>query len=208
MGTKATLLLCTSNPCLLYHAVTVPNPKAAREPQKTFTFDSVFGAESSQAEIYNETARVIVDAVLQGYNGMPWVPLSLFFFLLPPFMPTPLPPFLPSSPPSPSFPPSLPPPPLSLFLSLSLSVYSQGTIFAYGQTGTGKTYTMVGEKTDPELRGIIPNSFAHIFGHIAKSEGQTQWGPGGPTFRYTMYKCTWLHIFTHNIHRLLVTSIS
>lgn len=48
-----------------------------------------------------------------------------------------------------------------------------GTIFAYGQTGTGKTYTMEGEDT-PEKRGIIPNSFAHIFGHIAKSEGETQ----------------------------------
>ncbi|CAH1642079.1 unnamed protein product [Spodoptera littoralis] len=44
-----------------------------------------------------------------------------------------------------------------------------GTIFAYGQTGTGKTYTMAGSNTAPELRGIIPNSFAHIFSHIAKA---------------------------------------
>ena len=44
-----------------------------------------------------------------------------------------------------------------------------GTIFAYGQTGTGKTFTMEGDRTVPELKGIIPNSFAHIFGHIAKS---------------------------------------
>ena len=43
-----------------------------------------------------------------------------------------------------------------------------GTIFAYGQTGTGKTFTMEGTPQAPELRGIIPNSFAHIFGHIAK----------------------------------------
>ena len=49
-----------------------------------------------------------------------------------------------------------------------------GTIFAYGQTGTGKTYTMAGENV-PETRGIIPNSFAHIFGYIAKSEGQVQY---------------------------------
>ena len=27
----------------------------------------------------------------------------------------------------------------------------------------------------PEERGIIPNSFAHIFGHIAKSTGATQY---------------------------------
>lgn len=44
-----------------------------------------------------------------------------------------------------------------------------GTILAYGQTGTGKTYTMSGNPSAPELKGIIPNSFAHIFGHIAKA---------------------------------------
>ena len=37
-----------------------------------------------------------------------------------------------------------------------------------GPAGTGKTFTMEGEPTAPELRGIIPNSFAHIFGNIAK----------------------------------------
>ena len=34
-----------------------------------------------------------------------------------------------------------------------------GTIFAYGQTGCGKTFTMTGKAHDPDLRGIIPNSF-------------------------------------------------
>lgn len=43
-----------------------------------------------------------------------------------------------------------------------------GTIFAYGQTGTGKTYTMSGSDEIAEKRGLIPNSFAHIFDHIAK----------------------------------------
>jgi kinesin family protein 3/17 len=42
-----------------------------------------------------------------------------------------------------------------------------GTIFAYGQTGTGKTHTMTGD-SKPEQQGIIPNSFAHIFDHISK----------------------------------------
>lgn len=50
-----------------------------------------------------------------------------------------------------------------------------GTIFAYGQTGTGKTFTMEGVRAVPELRGIIPNSFAHVFGHIAKAEGDTRY---------------------------------
>lgn len=49
-----------------------------------------------------------------------------------------------------------------------------GTIFAYGQTGTGKTYTMEGDRGVPELKGIIPNSFAHVFAHISKSEGEIQ----------------------------------
>eukprot|EP00978_Attheya_sp_CCMP212_P000924 scaffold1975_cov54-Attheya_sp.AAC.1 len=42
-----------------------------------------------------------------------------------------------------------------------------GTIFVYGQTGAGKTHTMEGVPDDPELRGIIPNAFRHIFDHVA-----------------------------------------
>lgn len=34
-----------------------------------------------------------------------------------------------------------------------------GTIFAYGQTGTGKTHTMEGLKADPVHKGIIPRTF-------------------------------------------------
>ncbi|XP_063233864.1 kinesin-like protein KIF3A [Bacillus rossius redtenbacheri] len=49
-----------------------------------------------------------------------------------------------------------------------------GTILAYGQTGTGKTHTMAGDCSAPELKGIIPNSFAHIFGHIAKAAERTK----------------------------------
>ncbi|VDO29035.1 unnamed protein product [Brugia timori] len=47
-----------------------------------------------------------------------------------------------------------------------------GTIFAYGQTGTGKTFTMEGVHEDPELRGVIPNAYHHIFQHIAQSRNQ------------------------------------
>ncbi|KAG7499056.1 kinesin KIF3B [Solea senegalensis] len=47
-----------------------------------------------------------------------------------------------------------------------------GTIFAYGQTGTGKTYTMEGVRNDPERRGVIPNSFDHIFTHISHSQNE------------------------------------
>ena len=41
-----------------------------------------------------------------------------------------------------------------------------GTMFAYGQTGAGKSFTMEGEPDKPELQGVIPNSFRHIFDHI------------------------------------------
>uniref|UniRef100_A0A915HNH6 Kinesin-like protein n=1 Tax=Romanomermis culicivorax TaxID=13658 RepID=A0A915HNH6_ROMCU len=64
-----------------------------------------------------------------------------------------------------------------------------GTIFAYGQTGTGKTFTMEGDRSIPELKGVIPNSFAHIFGHIAKcGEEKT---------------CSYLEIYNEEIRDLL-----
>uniref|UniRef100_A0A8C6UT62 Kinesin-like protein n=1 Tax=Neogobius melanostomus TaxID=47308 RepID=A0A8C6UT62_9GOBI len=47
-----------------------------------------------------------------------------------------------------------------------------GTIFAYGQTGTGKTYTMHGVSSDPDRRGVIPNSFQHIFTQISRTQNQ------------------------------------
>lgn len=59
-----------------------------REPTKTFTYDSVFGTDTTQADVYNETARPIVDAVLEGYNGKREREGSSFisFFLLSPFL--------------------------------------------------------------------------------------------------------------------------
>nr|XP_006006714.1 PREDICTED: kinesin-like protein KIF3C [Latimeria chalumnae] len=54
----------------------------------------------------------------------------------------------------------------------SVSQGFNGTIFAYGQTGTGKTYTMQGLWTDPDRRGVIPNCFEHIFTHISRSQNQ------------------------------------
>lgn len=38
-----------------------------------------------------------------------------------------------------------------------------GTIFAYGQTGTGKTFTITGVPDNQELKGIMPRSFDNIF---------------------------------------------
>ena len=42
-----------------------------------------------------------------------------------------------------------------------------GTIFAYGHTSTGKTYTMLGEDIEnEEERGIIPRLVTGIFNKI------------------------------------------
>ena len=46
-----------------------------------------------------------------------------------------------------------------------LSGYN-GTIFAYGQTSSGKTHTMEGVLESPTLQGIIPRIVQDIFNHI------------------------------------------
>ena len=51
-----------------------------------------------------------------------------------------------------------------------------GTIFAYGQTGTGKTFTMEGVRTDENLKGVIPRSFDHIFTHISRTTDEQYLG--------------------------------
>ncbi|GAB1609860.1 kinesin-like protein KIF3B [Argonauta hians] len=67
-----------------------------------------------------------------------------------------------------------------------------GTIFAYGQTGTGKTFTMQGDKNDPDMCGVIPNSFEHIFQHISRSENQQY-----------LVRASYLEIYREEIRDLL-----
>ncbi|KAJ2939541.1 hypothetical protein O0L34_g6372 [Tuta absoluta] len=106
------------------------------EPPRIYAYDSVFDTNTSQMDIYIQTASPIVEQVLKGYNG---------------------------------------------------------TIFAYGQTGTGKTYTMAGSNSAPELRGIIPNSFAHIFSHIAKAKDDEKF----------LVCVTYLEIYNEEVRDLL-----
>jgi len=53
--------------------VTIGHPRSKGNSSnlvdKTFTFDLVFDMDAAQTEVYNETARPIVDSVLEGYNG-------------------------------------------------------------------------------------------------------------------------------------------
>lgn len=67
-----------------------------------------------------------------------------------------------------------------------------GTIFAYGQTGTGKTYTMEGVRNDSERKGVIPNSFSQIFSHIART-----------TDKQYLVRASYLEIYQEEIRDLL-----
>lgn len=80
-----------------------------------FNFDQVYDDESSQEEIYSNTARLSVISALEGYNA---------------------------------------------------------TIMAYGQTGTGKTYTMEGMRYNlkDDQRGIIPRAIEDIFKYISNCD--------------------------------------
>jgi kinesin family protein 3/17 len=73
-----------------------------------------------------------------------------------------------------------------------------GTIFAYGQTGCGKTHTMLGVPNDMQLRGIIPNCFAQIFGFIDEMADDMKF----------LVRCSYLEIYNEEIHDLLVDPAS
>lgn len=55
-------------------------------------------------------------------------------------------------------------------LVLSVLDGYNGCVFAYGQTGAGKTYTMEGTDKIDE-RGIIPRVFDQIWFHINRTQG-------------------------------------
>lgn len=49
-----------------------------------------------------------------------------------------------------------------------------GTVFAYGQTSSGKTYTMEGIIDDPELQGIMPRMVWTVFDGIYNADEQIE----------------------------------
>lgn len=71
-----------------------------------------------------------------------------------------------------------------------------GTVFAYGMTGSGKTYSMQGSATNP---GIIPLSVKAIFDQI-KSPSASD-----PSRAYTV-KVSYLEIYNEHLHDLLSPS--
>jgi kinesin family protein 3/17 len=69
-----------------------------------------------------------------------------------------------------------------------------GTIFAYGQTGCGKTHTMIGVKGDKSQKGIIPNAFDHIFGYFDDAQNMK---------KKFLIRCSYLEIYNECIRDLL-----
>ena len=67
-----------------------------------------------------------------------------------------------------------------------------GTIFAYGQTGCGKTHTMLGLPANPKEKGIIPRTFSHIM-NIVNSSIKKQF----------LVRCSYMEIYNEEIHDLL-----
>ena len=68
-----------------------------------------------------------------------------------------------------------------------------GTIFAYGQTSSGKTHTMEGVIGDPALQGVIPRIVNDVFNHIYSMEENLEFH----------IKCSYFEIYMDKIRDLL-----
>ena len=71
----------------------------------------------------------------------------------------------------------------------------ESTVFAYGQTGTGKTYTMEGDLTDGEKQGVIPRAAEEIFERLS-----------GEQYFDTKVTVSYLEIYNEELGDLLATS--
>jgi kinesin family protein 11 len=73
----------------------------------------------------------------------------------------------------------------------------ESTVFAYGQTGTGKTHTMEGDLSNEAEHGIIPRSARAIFETLKSPDYQS----------YTV-TCSYLEIYNEELCDLLSDSSS
>ncbi len=70
-----------------------------------------------------------------------------------------------------------------------------GTIFAYGQTSSGKTYTMEGLSLhDERNKGIIPRMMAYVFQFVREEAAE------GRDYRL---ECSFMEIYNERINDLL-----
>eukprot|EP00835_Amoeboradix_gromovi_P002759 NODE_163_length_16507_cov_1.031814.p1 type:complete len:839 gc:universal NODE_163_length_16507_cov_1.031814:902-3418(+) len=68
-----------------------------------------------------------------------------------------------------------------------------GTIFVYGQTGAGKSFTMSGVQNDIHLKGLIPRLIERVFDKILESSEDMEFTVG----------CSFLEIYCEKIKDLL-----
>nr|GLL41005.1 kinesin-like protein KIN-5D [Ipomoea trifida] len=112
----------------------------AKQTNRTFVFDKVFGPSTQQKDLYNQAVAPLVDDALEGYSC---------------------------------------------------------TVFAYGQTGTGKTYTMEGEggkEKNGEFHknaGVIPRAVEQIFNSLESEKAEY------------MMKVTFIELYNEEITDLL-----
>ena len=71
-----------------------------------------------------------------------------------------------------------------------------GTIFAYGQTGCGKTFTMMGLPEPELLKGVIPRTFSHIIKIIESSKDKN-----------FLVRCSYIEIYNEEIRDLLSDNV-
>ncbi|CAD8198613.1 unnamed protein product [Paramecium octaurelia] len=69
-----------------------------------------------------------------------------------------------------------------------------GTIFAYGQTGCGKTFTMIGDPSSETMKGIIPRTFDQIISIINNNSDSN---------KKFLLRCSYIEIYNEEIHDLL-----
>ncbi|KAJ7563193.1 hypothetical protein O6H91_03G100000 [Diphasiastrum complanatum] len=73
-----------------------------------------------------------------------------------------------------------------------------GTVLAYGQTASGKTFTMEGLDSPPDMKGIIPNAFEDIFAYINQSQSSDHF----------LVRASYLEIYNEEIRDLLAPRTS
>ena len=70
-----------------------------------------------------------------------------------------------------------------------------GTVFAYGQTGTGKTYTISGGVDHYSQRGVTPRALELLFSQLEASPGAAGGG--------TRVRISYLEIYNEVVYDLL-----
>ena len=127
--------------------VCITNPEDRNAPPKSFTFDGAYYIDSTTEQMYNEIVFSLVEVRM--INHM-FVSISEEHFLLSGLL------FWPKKNNA-----------AYCMNAQSVTEGYNGTVFAYGQTGCGKSFSMQGVAKPATQRGIIPRAFEHMFEAIA-----------------------------------------